>query len=152
MKTWVSKIARLFDTLKSFEWAPILFMRLSVGYMFASSGWRKVHTLGELTDYFRSLHIPAPELQAPFIASLELVGGICLIIGLAVRVFGPLLASTMIVALLTVLLKDPKNHILGNLFYLPEWLLLVTLVWIAFSGAGKISVDALLRKKLAPAG
>jgi putative oxidoreductase len=140
----------LFDALKRSEWAPILLVRLSVGYMFMASGWGKLHKLGELIEYFRSLGIPAPGLQAPFIATLECVGGAALMLGLATRVFAPLLAGTMTVALLTVSLKEAKNHDPGNLFYLPEWLLLVILIWLAFAGAGKASVDRVLREKLDP--
>jgi putative oxidoreductase len=144
------RAARLFDALKRAEWAPVLLVRLSVGYMFMASGWGKLHRLASFAEEFRALGIPAPDLQAPFIATLEFVGGTALMLGLATRLFAPLLAGTMAVALLTVSLKEAKNHDPGNLFYLSEWLLLVILVWLAFAGAGKASVDRFLREKLSP--
>lgn len=146
----VEKVAGWIDLATRYEWAPALLARVSVGFMFMSSGWGKLHKLDEFVAFFRSLGIPAPTVQAPAIATLEFCGGLALVLGLGVRAFAPLLASTMVVALATDRLKDPKNRELGNLFYLSEWLLLVILLWLAFHGAGKLSVDRVLRDRLAP--
>lgn len=153
MNTKIMKISNILfhwsDRAARYEWAPALLARVSVGAMFMSSGWGKLHRLPEFTAFFESLGIPAASVQAPAIATLELCGGTALFLGLGARAFAALLASTMVVALATDKLRDPKNHALGNLFYLPEWLLLCLLLWIAFAGAGRLSVDHVLRKKLA---
>lgn len=146
----VERVAGLFDLATRYEWGPALLARVSVGYMFMSSGWGKLHKLDELVAFFQSLGIPAAAVQAPAIATLEFCGGLGLVLGLGVRAFAPLLASTMFVALATDRLKDPKNRELGNLFYLSEWLLLVILLWLALRGAGKLSVDRVLRDRLVP--
>jgi putative oxidoreductase len=150
MTARMTKIARWFDLLERAQWLAVLLVRASVGYMFAASGWGKLHKIGELVHYFESLGIPAASVQAPFVATLELVGGVALFLGLGTRVFGALLAGTMAVALVTAFLPDPKNRDPANLFYLAEWLLIVILVWLTFAGPGKVSLDRLLRRRLAP--
>ena len=52
-------------------------------------------------DFLASLGVPFPAAQAPFVAGLEFVGGICLVLGLLTRLMGLGLAATMVVALLT---------------------------------------------------
>jgi putative oxidoreductase len=79
----------------------LLLVRLYWGWQFAQSGWGKLHNLPRIIDFFSSLGIPAPSIMAPAIASLELFGGILLIVGLASRLTGFLLACNMFVAYLT---------------------------------------------------
>src|SRR4051812_5812460 len=45
--------------------------RLTVGLVFIGTGWGKLHTLPDVTEYFASLHIPAPGLNARVAASTE---------------------------------------------------------------------------------
>ncbi len=144
----IDRGVRLGDRLTRLEWLPILLARASVGTMFALSGSGKLHELDEFSEYFRSLGIPAAGVQAPFVAALECVGGLALVAGFGVRVFGALLAATMAVALAAVQLRKPENLDPANLFYLPEWLLLVILLWLAFAGAGRVGVDGWLRRRL----
>lgn len=148
VQTLAPKLEKLFARLTELVWMPILLARVSEGYMFASSGWGKLHHLEKFVNEFRSLGIPAPSLQAPLVATLELVGGTALILGLGSRVFAAMLSGTMVVALLTARLKEPGAANPSNLFYLSEWLLFVVLVWIVFAGPGKASLDHLLKRKL----
>jgi uncharacterized membrane protein YphA (DoxX/SURF4 family) len=39
--------------------APFL-IRLTVGLVFIRTGWGKLQNLGDITEYFASLHIPCP--------------------------------------------------------------------------------------------
>lgn len=133
----VDFVKTVFKTLTEFEWVAILLVRLSVGTEFLIAGWGKLGDLEKFTKYFAELGIPAPALQAPFVATLEFVGGIGLILGLGTRFFAAPLAITMIVAILTA----TELSTLGNFLYLSEWNLFLLLTWLGFSGPGPVSVD-----------
>ena len=143
----VRRVSSIFEKLQELEWLPILIVRLAEGYMFATSGWGKLGKLHEFTAYFESLGIPLASLQAPFVATLELVGGAALVVGFGTRIFSALLAGTMAVAILTARLQEASVKTAGDFFYLQEWLLLLLLVWLVFSGPGKVSVDAKLKRR-----
>ncbi len=139
--------AGLLKCLNQLEWLPILLVRLSVGLLFFESGRGKLFVkLEELGEFFVKLGIPFPHFNAVFVSTVEFVGGICLILGLATRIFSAQLFFVMLVAILTSEIK--KVSTLGDFLYLPEVLLLVIFVWLAFSGPGKISIDHLLSRKL----
>ena len=139
-------VLRLFATLETLEWLPIVIARVSVGVLFFESGRGKLfYKLNELIEYFAQLGIPFPELQAPMVAAIEFVGGICLILGLATRLVCAPLAVTMIVAILTAQLDKAKT--VGDFLYLPEVLLVVIFIWLIFSGPGKFALDNLVAKK-----
>ncbi|MBX7098248.1 MAG: DoxX family protein [Myxococcaceae bacterium] len=149
MKTIVSLLTRIFDTIARVETAAPLLLRLAVGIVFVGTGWGKLHNLDGVTDFFRSLGIPAPELQAPFIAGLEFVGGLALVVGLATRPFAALLSSTMVVAIATAKWAEVEG--LQGFLTLEETHYLVMFVALVAFGAGKVSVDAVLRRAFAPA-
>ncbi len=138
-------VLRFFATLETLEWLPIVIARVSVGVLFFESGRGKLfYKLNELIEYFAQLGIPFPELQAPMVAAIEFVGGICLILGIATRLVCAPLAVTMIVAILTAQLDKAKT--VGDFLYLPEVLLVVIFVWLIFSGPGKFALDNLIAK------
>lgn len=133
--------------LDSCDWLPILFARMSVGVLFFESGRGKLfYKLNELVEYFTQLGIPFPHLQAPMVASIELVGGICLILGFATRLISAPLTVIMVVAIVTAQLDKVKT--VGDFLYLPEVLLIVIFVWLIFSGPGKFAIDNAIARKL----
>jgi putative oxidoreductase len=138
--------ARLVASRDALESAAMLLIRLSAGIVFAMSGWGKLHNLDAITDFFRELGIPAPELQAPFVSGLELVGGVLLILGLGSRLIAFPLIGTMVVAMLTAKKADVEtwSDVLGFI----EWHYLVFFAAVALIGPGKLSLDHLLGKKL----
>ncbi len=139
--------ADLLKCLNQSDWIPILLVRLSVGLLFFESGRGKLFVkFDELVKYFVELGIPLPYLNALVTASIEFVGGICLILGFATRIFSAPLAFIMLVAILTAQLKTV--HTLGDFLYLPEVLLLIIFVWLVFSGPGKASIDYFLSRRL----
>ena len=71
-----SQIQYARSLLTKTDWLPPLLVRLSVGVVFAQSGWGKLHDLQRVIDYFTSLGIPYANLQAPFVAGLEFTGGL----------------------------------------------------------------------------
>jgi putative oxidoreductase len=134
--------------LARYESAAPLLLRLGIGLTFFFAGLSKV--LGgtdRVAGFFGSLGIPLPGLMGPFIAYLELIGGLALIVGVLTRVFSLLLAGDMLVALLLV--GGPKalqapNLAAGFTDARVEWLLLLGSLALALLGAGLLSVDAAL--------
>src|SRR5437016_1652181 len=47
-------------------WLAPLLARVTVGWVFVTTGWGKLHNLQKIIDYFTELGIPYPQLQAPF--------------------------------------------------------------------------------------
>jgi len=122
----------------------VLLVRLSLGVVFARTGYGKLTHLERTVNFFRELHIPAPEVQAVFIGSLELAGGICIALGLLTRVVSIPLAGTMVVAILTALLPEVSGAL--DLIALDETLYLFLFLWLTTAGAGKASLDHLLAR------
>ena len=135
----------------SFLRSPLLLLvRLYWGWQFAQSGWGKLHRLPQVTEYFASLRIPFPSVNAPFVAGLEYVGGLLLIIGLFSRVTSLLLAVDMIVAYLAAdmealhsIFSDP-----GKFYVADPYTFLFASLMVLILGAGLFSVDALVAKRL----
>ncbi len=132
----IDRLRRLADRLSFL--GPTL-ARLTVGLVFIGTGWGKLHNLGDVTDFFASLHIPAPGFNARLAASTEFFGGIAVLVGLGTRLAALPLGFTMVVAIpgLTALVG------------FEEWSYLVFFIWLALAGAGPLSLDALIRRRWA---
>ena len=150
--------------LSHYEWIGMLIARLSVGALFALSGSGKLFVPSRRDEMVRTLRaaaVPAPEANAVFVSSVELVCGSLLAIGLLTPLSCVMLSGVMIVALATTfpafeearrvattvlpgLKASSFAGWLGSVLYLPEVLYLVILVWLFLSGPGWFSVDGLL--------
>jgi putative oxidoreductase len=146
-----SPLARLLDrgTTLLRPVAPLI-SRLVIGEAFILTGLGKWKNLDGVTALFTKIQIPAPRVNAVFIASLELVGGACLVLGLGTRVFSLLLSATMVVALMTA----DRADFLGafdpsadkGFMDVTPLVFLIPLLWLAAFGAGAISIDRFIRK------
>ena len=125
--------------LERLDWLGPLLARVTLGVLFMSTGWGKVHNLAEVAAFFAELHIPAPALQAAFVSYVELIGGALLLLGLFSRLASLPLIGSMAVAILTA--KAAEVHGLADLFGLVEWTYLALLAWVALAGPGRASVD-----------
>ena len=139
LSAWYDRVLAL---LEKTNWAPILLARLTLGIVFAESGWGKLHNLPRVVAFFTELGIPAPGIQAPFVAGVEFIGGLLLLAGLLTRFAAVPLSITMLVAIATAKMSDV--HSLGDFAGLTEFAYFVLLIWIAWSGGGKVSLDHLL--------
>jgi putative oxidoreductase len=140
-----SRFAQATTVLQPF--APLV-ARLVVGEAFVFTGLGKWKNLDTPTALFTQIGIPAPHVSAGFIATLELVGGACLVLGLGTRVFSLLLSASMVVALMTADRQDflsafDPNAIKGFMDVTPIPFL-IPLLWLVGFGPGPISVDRVL--------
>ena len=141
---------RAVSALSSLQSPMLLAVRLYWGFQFAQTGWGKLHHLAKIAGFFASLNIPFPGLTAPFIAMLEFVGGILLMVGLFSRPIALLLACNMFVAYwtadreaLSAIFSDPGKFYVAD----PYTFLFASLMVLIF-GAGLFAVDTLIAKRL----
>jgi putative oxidoreductase len=125
--------------------------RIVIGQAFVLTGLGKWRNFDRTAAFFADLGIPVPKANAAFIATLELVGGACLILGLGTRFFSLMLSATMVVAILTADRQDFLNAFAlspdkGFTDVTPVVFLLF-LLWLAAFGAGRFSADAALFRK-----
>jgi putative oxidoreductase len=142
--------ARALDLTTKLDWVAPLVARITLGVLFVSTGWGKVHDLDKVTGFFTDLGIPMPHANAVMVSFVELFGGGLLLIGLGSRLAALPLMASMAVAILTA--QRENVHGLPDLFGLVEWTYLALLLWVAIAGPGKASLDHLLlgKKRRAP--
>lgn len=122
----------------------ITVLRVALGFLFAAHGWQKFNewTITGTQAAFTQMGVPAANVSAPFVAGLELAGGIALILGVLTRVVAALLAVNMIGAFFLV-------HASAGVFadkggYELVLLLGAAALALALTGAGRVSVDRVL--------
>ena len=115
-------------------------VRVVVGIMFVMHDWAKFNAgPARIAANFGNYGLPMPDLFAYTAMGLELVGGVCLIIGLFTRFFAAALAVEMGIAFLFAHL--PKGYAAGPGGYEYVLLIGVVLLAIAMRGGGPYSVD-----------
>ena len=128
------------------SWA-VTILRVVVGIVFLAHGWQKLFGMGfhGVAGFFGSVGIPVPFVAAVIVTLVEFLGGIALIIGLLTRWAAALTAFDILVAILTVHLKNgffDQRH--GVEFPLT---LLAACILLAMMGPGAASVDGALAKR-----
>jgi putative oxidoreductase len=130
--------------------APLL-TRLVVGWAFHLTGNGKLENFERTVDFFTSLEIPLPALNAAFVARLECWGGLLLIAGLGTRLVAFMLSGTMVVALMTADRMTFVGALKGTgdagLTDVSAFVFLLFLLWLVFFGPGLLSLDALLFRR-----
>ena len=150
MKQLLRTYRRIASALSLLRSPMLLAVRLYWGFQFAQTGWGKLHNLAKITAFFANLHIPFPAFNAPFVSTLELVGGILLMLGLFSRPIAFLLAGNMLVAYwtadreaLTSIFSDPGKFYVAD----PYTFLFASLLILIF-GAGFFAADTYIAKRL----
>jgi putative oxidoreductase len=130
---WSRAIASLFT------WLAPLAARITVGVVFAQTGWLKLHALPRMIENFREWGIPHPDILAPFVSGMEFVGGLMLLIGLLTRFAAVPLMIVMVVAIVSAKLGDIDS--LVTLLGFEEVSYFVMFAWLAIAGPGPVSID-----------
>ncbi|MFB5674838.1 DoxX family protein [Paenibacillus terreus] len=117
----------------------LLLLRWMTGIIFIVHGAQKFQGLGGTSGFFQSLGLPG--FLAPVVATVELVGGILLILGLGARFAGAALTAVMIGVLLTA--KFGQGYMAMEF----DLIVLFAALQQVFTGAGAYSVDAAIARK-----
>ena len=122
-------------------------LRVVLGITFILHGGQKLFVFGfaGVSGAFAQMGIPAPGVLGPFVAFVEFFGGIAILLGLLTRLAALGIAATMLVAILTVHLKNGFFAPTGVEFPLS---LLGSAIALIISGAGDFSLDAVIGKRL----
>jgi putative oxidoreductase len=147
----VRRAYELFVTVANFLQAPLLLvLRVYFFWQLYLTGKGKLSNIGKVIDFFTSLGIPAPTLNAYFVSSLECFGGLLLIIGLASRPIAFMIVISMCVAYLTAdlqavqsIFSDYDKFVKAD----PFPFLFTALIILAF-GPGLLSIDAILKRAI----
>jgi putative oxidoreductase len=125
---------------------PPLLLRVALGIVFIQSGWGKLHDLAGTTEHFVDWHIPMPHFNAVLASGTELFGGCLILVGLLTRFAAVPLLVTMVVAIVAAKLPDQESW--TELFGYDELAYALVFLWLAVAGAGRLSLDRLLGKRL----
>jgi putative oxidoreductase len=141
----MKKIFALEDKFNHLKDVSLFFVRIVLAYGFYGPATMKWSNINGVAEWFSSMGLPLPTLQAYLAASAELLGVILLPLGLFTRWISIPLIITMIVAIKTVH-WDNGFEASNNGFEIPLYYMLMLMVLLSH-GAGKISIDHWLRKK-----
>jgi putative oxidoreductase len=142
------KYGLLVSALNYLQSPFLLLLRVYFFWQLFLTGQGKLTNLGKVTDYFASLNIPFPAVNAAICGFFETFGSLLLIVGLASRLTAIPIVFLLSVAYLTAdfealskFFSDPDKFVKAD----PFPFLLSALIILVF-GPGKISLDAAIAK------
>lgn len=146
---FISKIHALLVQLGHVLQTPVLLViRVYWGWEFFLTGKGKLQNLEKVTNFFASLHIPAPHINAIMAASTEVSCGLLLCLGLFSR-----FASAALICVMCVAFYTADHDALVGIFHDPDkftgadpFLYLYAAVIVFCFGPGKLAVDRFLFK------
>ncbi len=142
LRYFYHELVKLFNRLRS---VALLMARLAIAYGFYEPAMMKWSNMSGTIDWFASIGIPFPTLNAYMAATTEITGVVLLTLGLFTRLISIPMIVVMIVAIVTVHL--PHGFSAGdNGFEIPLYYILFLLIFISH-GAGKVSLDYLIFKE-----
>jgi putative oxidoreductase len=139
LKNAYLEYTRLSKYLKSFA---LLVARLIVAYGFYGPAMMKWSNMKGVAEWFGSLGIPFPTLNAYMAATTEITGVVLLTLGLFTRLISIPMIVVMIVAIVTVHLHNGFSCG-NNGFEIPLYYMIFLLIFISH-GAGRFSLDRLI--------
>lgn len=155
---------RLKDLFATTAPRATILIRTLVGSVFLVEGVQKFLYPAALgAGRFAKIGIPAPETMAPFVATIETIGGMLLILGLLTRPVALVLAINISVAIISTKLPILLGHDVGP-FHVSklerygfwsmaheartDWSMLLGAIFLLFVGAGRWSIDARLARAM----
>jgi putative oxidoreductase len=127
-------------------WLPTV-VRVVTGLFFVSTSSGKFFDYSKEVDDFRGFEVPWPEVAVPIAGTIELVGGLLLVVGLLTRPAALVLAFNMIGALATAGRVEGGSF---HLVYAP--VLLALMVFLLWAGPGRLSLDDRMAARRADPG
>jgi putative oxidoreductase len=124
-----------------------ILVRLMVGAVFLSEGYQKIRFAESLgVGRFRKIGIPAPELLAPFVGTVELFCGAFVLFGMITRVAVIPLIIIMLVAIATTKAPILVNDGIWKMLHesRTDWAMLLGCIFLLIKGGGKWSMDSKL--------
>jgi putative oxidoreductase len=125
--------------------AAVILIRLIVGGMFLSEGVQKFLFPAELgVGRFTKIGIPSPEIMAPFVGVMEIVGGVLLLVGFLTRLAAVPLIINMLVAITTTKIPILRKSGFWAMAHEArvDYAMLVGCIFLLIAGAGTWSLDA----------
>jgi putative oxidoreductase len=140
--------------------SSILLLRLLAGGVFLWEGMLKFVYPNQGVGRFTKLGFPMPEAVANFIATAEIIGGLLILVGWLTRFVALYFIAEMIVAVLSTKISlylgtsplplppaPPKMGIWAVLHEIrSDYAQILSCLFLLLEGAGKNSLDAVLRK------
>lgn len=137
------------------EQRSILILRIMAGGVFFSEGILKFVFPNQGVGRFTKLGFPMPELTANFVGAFEIIGGLCLLLGLVTRLTALLFIIEMIVAILSTKVSlylgtsplpmpvSPPKTGLGAVLHegRADYAQLLVCLFLMIEGAGRRSLD-----------
>jgi putative oxidoreductase len=143
---WIIIYQKMTCRLSDLEFLPLFFFRIILAIGFYTPAMMKWKNIGGIAEWFGSMGIPMPTLNAYLAASTEMAAVILLPLGLATRFISIPLMITMVVAIVTVHIGNGFNAG-DNGYEIPLYYMLILLA-LLISGAGKFSLDHLILKRI----
>lgn len=138
-------IAKYLSLLGSLQDLPPLFFRLILAYGFYGPAMKKAQDIAAIGEWFASMGMPFPLLNAYMATLTECAGFVLLFLGLGIRFITIPLMVVMIVAIKTV--HWEHGFSCGqNGFEIPFYYFFM-LFSLLITGAGRMSLDHIIKKK-----
>ena len=119
----------------------MLILRVALGIIMMNHGWAKfIGGAAGVAGFFGGLGVPVPTVAPWIVIIVELVGGLCILLGVLPRLWALLFAITMLVAIFLAKLPSGDGF---NGFEL-EFLLLFVALFVAVQGGGSPAVGPML--------
>lgn len=127
---------------------PVILVRLMIGVVFLISGLQKFIFPEMGPGRFAGMGYAYPAFTAYLVAFFEAAGGLLILIGLAVRLASVPIAVIMAVAIITTKIpRIPEGIWVFLQSVRLDYAMLMGAVFLIWSGADKLSVDARIEKK-----
>ncbi len=131
--------------------APLLLVRGVAGFVFLLEGILKFVTPDKLgVGRFVKIGIPSPEVLAPFVGVVEIACGLLIVFGLLTRLAALALIIDMLVAIVTTKVPILLHSGFWDMAHEArlDFAMLASSCVLLTVGAGDLSIDAWLRKRL----
>jgi putative oxidoreductase len=131
--------------LKSDAPGAVLLIRLIVGAVFLSEGIQKFLFPDQLgVGRFLKIGLPSPEMLAPFVGGVEIVGGTLVLLGLFTRLAAVPLLGVMSVALVSTKWPILVTSGFGAVAHeaRTDWSMTLGALFLLIVGGGRWSLDA----------